>query len=149
NDTVLRDAKLSREFVTRLPAATRDSRAKRRESFPAREAANLRWATQNGDRTMSIRIVYAALLLAASVACGSSSPSTPTPTPTPGPSGASVGASIVAGSSTLTTTAYSPNPIAVSVGGAVTWTNADVVTHTSTAGGGAWNSGSIAPGGTF
>jgi plastocyanin len=96
---------------------------------------------------MSMRIVYTALLLAASVACGSSSPSAPSPTPAP--SGSSVSASIVAGSSTLTTTAYSPNPITVSVGGAVTWTNNDVTIHTSTANGGAWSSGSIAPGGTF
>jgi len=49
----------------------------------------------------------------------------------------------------LTTTAYAPNPIAVTVGGTVTWTNNDTVTHTSTADGGAWNSSSIAPGGTF
>jgi plastocyanin len=96
---------------------------------------------------MSIRIVYVTLLLAASVACGSSSPSTPTPTPTA--SGSSVSASIVAGSTTLTTTAYSPNPITVAVGGTVTWINNDVVAHTSTANGGAWNSGSIAPGGRF
>jgi plastocyanin len=95
---------------------------------------------------MSIRIVYAALLLASSVACGSSSPSTPTPTP---PAGSNVGASIVAGSSTLTTTAYSPNPVTVPVGGTLTWTNNDVVTHTSTSDASGWNSGSIAPGGTF
>jgi plastocyanin len=96
---------------------------------------------------MSIRIVYATLLLAASVACGSSSPSTPTPTPAP--SGSSATASIVAGSATLTSTAYSPNPVTVAIGGTVTWVNNDVVAHTSTANGGAWNSGSIAPGGRF
>jgi plastocyanin len=49
----------------------------------------------------------------------------------------------------LTTTAYAPNPIAVPVGGTVTWTNNDSTTHTSSANGGAWNSGSIAPGGQF
>jgi plastocyanin len=57
--------------------------------------------------------------------------------------------SIVRGALTLTTTAYAPNPIGVPVGGAVTWTNNDTTTHTSTADGGTWNSGSIAPGGTF
>jgi plastocyanin len=31
----------------------------------------------------------------------------------------------------------------------VTWTNRDVIAHTSTADGGAWNSGTIAAGGTF
>jgi plastocyanin len=96
---------------------------------------------------MSMRIIFAALLFASSVACGSDTPSTPSPSPSP--SGPNVGVSIVAGSSTLTTTAYSPNPINVSVGGTVTWTNNDNTTHTSTANGGAFSSGSIAPGGTF
>ena len=49
----------------------------------------------------------------------------------------------------MTTTAYAPNPIAIAVGGTVTWTNNDSTTHTSVANGGAWNSGAIAPGGTF
>jgi plastocyanin len=49
----------------------------------------------------------------------------------------------------MTTTAYTPNPITVSVGGTVTWTNNDSTSHTSTANGGAWNSGSMAPGGKF
>ncbi len=47
----------------------------------------------------------------------------------------------------MTTTAFAPNPVAVAVGGTVTWTNNDSTTHTSV--GGAWNSGAIAPGGTF
>jgi plastocyanin len=99
---------------------------------------------------MSMRIVCAALLLAFSVACGSSSsPASPSPTPTPTPTASNVGASIVANSALLTTTAYSPNPIAVAVGGSVTWTNNDTIAHTSTADGGAWNSGTIAAGGTF
>jgi len=93
---------------------------------------------------MSFRIVYAALLLASSVACGSSSPA-----PAPTPVGSTKAASIVANSATLTTTAYSPNPVTVSIGGTVTWTNNDTIAHTSTADGGAWSSGSIAPGGTF
>jgi plastocyanin len=98
---------------------------------------------------MRLRNAFVALLLASTTACGQSTPATPTtPSPTPSPS-ASVAASIVSGSSTLTTTAYAPNPIAVSVGGAVTWTNNDRTTHTSTADGGAWSSGAIAPGATF
>ena len=42
--------------------------------------------------------------------------------------------SIVSGSSTLTDTAYQPNPIQVSVGNAVTWTNNDSQPHTVTSG---------------
>jgi plastocyanin len=49
----------------------------------------------------------------------------------------------------MSTTAYAPNPIAVAVGGTVTWTNNDSTTHTSTGNGGTWDSGAIAPGGNF
>ena len=42
--------------------------------------------------------------------------------------------SIVSGASSLTDTAYSPNPIQVSVGAAVTWTNNDAQPHTVTSG---------------
>ena len=98
---------------------------------------------------MSFRIALAALLLGFTVACGSSySPApTPTPTPTPSPSGGTP-VSIVAGATTMATSAYAPNPIAVT-GGTVTWTNNDSATHTSTGNSGTWDSGPIAPGGTF
>ena len=95
---------------------------------------------------MTFRIALVALL-GFSVACSSSSPSTPSTTMSP--SGSSVAASIVTGASTMTTTAYTPNPVTVSVGGTVTWTNNDSKTHTSTANGGNWNSPPVAPGGTF
>jgi plastocyanin len=42
--------------------------------------------------------------------------------------------SIVPGSSSLTTDAYQPNPIQVSVGTTVTWTNNDAQPHTVTSG---------------
>jgi hypothetical protein len=42
-----------------------------------------------------------------------------------------------------------PNPIAVAAGATVTWTNNDNVTHTSTSDTNLWNSGSIAPQGSF
>jgi plastocyanin len=42
--------------------------------------------------------------------------------------------SIVPGSSSLTTDAFSPNPIQVSVGNTVTWTNNDSQPHTVTSG---------------
>ncbi len=93
---------------------------------------------------MRIRVALASLLVGLSFGC-SSSPSMTSPTP----SGSGTAVSIVSGASTLTTTAYAPNPISVAVGGTVTWTNNDSTTHTSVANGGAWNSGSIAPGGMF
>ncbi len=65
----------------------------------------------------------------------------------PSPGGSTV--SIVVGASTLTTTAFSPNPINVSPGTTITWRNDDTVTHTSTSTTGVWDSGSLAPNASF
>src|SRR5438309_3984136 len=43
---------------------------------------------------------------------------------------------------------FSPNPIQITVGSTVTWTNATGPTHTATSDTGAWTTGSIGPGGT-
>src|SRR5215213_4300797 len=53
-----------------------------------------------------------------------------------GAGGANTGTSvsIASGSSSLTDTAYQPNPIQVSVGNTVTWTNNDSQPHTVTSG---------------
>src|SRR5215213_3147468 len=48
--------------------------------------------------------------------------------------GGGTSVSIVSGSSSLTDTAYQPNPIQVSVGNTVTWTNDDSQPHTVTSG---------------
>jgi plastocyanin len=65
----------------------------------------------------------------------------------------STSVSIVSGASTLTTNAFSPNPIQVSVGTTVTWTNNDAEPHTVNAGENATPSGLfdsyIPPAGTF
>jgi plastocyanin len=79
--------------------------------------------------------------LAILIACDDS-PSAPSPTP-------SATVSIVSGASLLTTTAFSPNPLTTTVGSTIRWTNNDNLAHTSTATGGAWNSGTIQPGGQF
>src|ERR687890_519317 len=62
--------------------------------------------------------------------------------------------SIVPGSSSLTTDAYSPNPVQVSTGATVTWTNDDSQPHTATSGENAtpdqrFDSGIMAPAATF
>jgi plastocyanin len=62
--------------------------------------------------------------------------------------------SIVPGSSTLTTDAFSPNPIQVSVGTTVTWTNNDAQPHTVNSGenatpSGLFDSPIMPPAGTF
>jgi plastocyanin len=62
--------------------------------------------------------------------------------------------SIVPGSSSLTDDAYEPNPVRISVGDTVTWTNDDLQPHTATSGenanpDGRFDSGIMAPGATF
>jgi plastocyanin len=47
----------------------------------------------------------------------------------------------------MTTTAYSPNPLTISVGTTVTWVNQDNTSHTATANNGAFETGTIPPGG--
>ena len=51
-----------------------------------------------------------------------------------GGGGASTSVSIVPGSSSLTDTAFEPNPVQVSVGGSITWTNNDSQPHTVVSG---------------
>jgi plastocyanin len=91
----------------------------------------------------SLWIVTFVALALIGTGCGgsSSSPSNPTPSGTP--------VSIVAGSSTLTTTAYNPNPVTIQRGGTVTWVNNDNTAHTSTSNTNLWNSPTIAPGASF
>ena len=96
---------------------------------------------------MSLRLALAAALLLMCSGCGSSysNPSTPSPTPT----GNGTPVTIVNGASVLSTTAFAPNPVTVSAGGAVTWTNNDGTTHNITATNGSFASGSMAPGRTY
>jgi plastocyanin len=79
-------------------------------------------------------------------ACGGSSPA-PSPSPNPPPSGGS-SVSIVSGASTLTTTAFSPNPTNVSAGTTITWVNHDGTIHTATSSSGAFDTQGISPGAT-
>jgi plastocyanin len=85
----------------------------------------------------------AALIVATVFVASCSNNSSPT-TPTNGS-----GVSIVAGSSNKTTDAYSPSPIAIARGAAVTWTNNDTTVHDSTSDNGVWSSGTLAPGASF
>ncbi len=108
---------------------------------------------------MQVRNVFGAfavLLALAGAACSSnssSSPSSTTTTPTtttPPPSGSTTTVSIPVGAFALTTTAYAPDTVSVKVGDSVKWVNNDNISHTSTANNGTtFNSGTIAPGGSF
>jgi plastocyanin len=112
----------------------------------------------SGEKTMNSRltlIVGVVLLVAATATgCGggsnsmSSSPASPSatpPVPTSSPASAAVVISIVGMNGA---NSYAPNPATVQVGQAVAWRNADAVAHTATADGGAFDTGSIAPGAT-
>ena len=98
------------------------------------------------------RFVLAACVLALAAACGSSSPSAPTtfnPSPTPSPTPGTNTVVIPSGAQNLGTSAFNPNPIMVSVGATVTWTNSDTIAHTATSNTGAFDSGLIGAGGQF
>lgn len=96
-------------------------------------------------RAFSAAAALAALLL---VGCGgnnsSSTPVTPSPT-TGGGASPDVTITIVGMNGSQS---YSPNPATVKVGQTVAWRNADVIAHTATANGGAFNTGTIAAGAT-
>jgi plastocyanin len=55
----------------------------------------------------------------------------------------------IAASATISGFAYHPNPITVTVGGSVTWTNNDPVGHTVSADDGSFTSGTLANGATY
>ena len=87
----------------------------------------------------------------------STGPMVPAPTSATGGGGGggnSVEVSIPQGSSTLSEGAYDPNPVQVSAGGTVTWTNDDAQPHTATSGenaapDGIFDSGILAAGKSF
>src|SRR5262245_49955789 len=92
---------------------------------------------------MAWRLVFAVLLISVTAACGGDNATVTTPS-SGSPGGPSI--SIVAGSSGLTTTAYSPNPQTISRGSTVTFINNDNTAHTATSSG-VFDTGLIAPGG--
>jgi plastocyanin len=98
---------------------------------------------------MNLRLALASIVLVGVAACGSgySSPTTPSTGGTNNQGGTPV--SVTSGAEFKTTNAYAPNPVTISTGGTVTWTNNDNTTHTSTGNDGSWSSGNIAPGSSF
>ena len=99
-----------------------------------------------------LRLVLVSSFVTFSIACSGSNystPSTPSPSPAQNPGGPSSSVTIPAGAEVLGNRAYAPDDVTVTVGATVTWTNSDRVAHTSTADAGAWNSGTVAPGGQF
>jgi plastocyanin len=99
-----------------------------------------------------LAVVPAVLLFATACAGGYSSPSplpSPAPSPAPTPGTPSTSVAIPMNATTLGNGAYIPDDLNVAVGGAVTWTNTDSISHTSTSDVTGWDSGIVAPGGQF
>lgn len=97
------------------------------------------------EMKMRFRLGILAGLVGLAVGCSSYSPSTPSG----GTDVTGTPVSIVSRASTLTNTAYAPNPISIAAGDTITWTNNDAEAHTSTGTDGSWDSGTIAPGARF
>lgn len=98
----------------------------------------------NQTNRAALRCVLALVVASglASLRCGADEPTNP------GPGGgppADVTIEIVANNGSQS---FSPNPRTVAVGQTVAWHNAHNQTHTATANGGAFNTGSVGPGGT-
>lgn len=90
-------------------------------------------------RTVAALAVTAALAALAGTGCGKdNNPADPGAT-------ADVTIEIAANAGA---SSFAPNPQVVTVGQTVSWHNADGVTHTATADGGAFNTGNITPGAT-
>ena len=93
------------------------------------------------NRIVRFALTAAALTIATS--CGSSN-STPTSPTNSGNNNTGTPITIVSGALTLSTTAYNPNPLTISAGTMVTWTNKDSTTHTATSDSGLFD-GTVAP----
>jgi plastocyanin len=65
------------------------------------------------------------------------------------PGGTASTVAIPSGAESLGNRAYSPDNLSVAVGSTVTWTNTDLVAHTSTSDRSGWDSGTVQPGGRF
>jgi len=93
------------------------------------------------------KFIYALALAGFASACSSDSPSGPT-TGSGGSTGVNV--SIPSGASTLGANAFVPNPVTITSGTTVTWTNNDAIAHTTTSDtSGLFDSKTIAGGGKF
>jgi len=68
---------------------------------------------------------------------------------TDAPAAGTVMITIPVGAAGLGLGGYSPNPAVVAVGSTVMWMNTDSIAHTATSSTGVWDSGVIAPGGSF
>ncbi|MGZ3697998.1 MAG: cupredoxin domain-containing protein [Bdellovibrionota bacterium] len=92
--------------------------------------------------------LFGAVLVVAPSCGGSHGPPTGSPG-SPGTAAAGTMVSIPMGATGKGPAAFGANPLVVSQGATVSWTNNDSVAHTSTSDSGVWDSGTLAPGQSF
>lgn len=92
-----------------------------------------------------VRLAVTLVLVAFITSCGGGY-SNPTPT---SPTVLTATVTIQPNARTLSTAAFVPNPVTLSAGGVLTWSNTDTTTHDMVSDIGAYDSGRIAPGGRF
>ena len=98
----------------------------------------------------SMRLAVVSVILMSAIGCaGYDSSPAPAPSPTPTPGGPSSSVTIPVGAEGLGNRAFTPDQLDITAGTTVTWTNTDVVSHTSTSDGTGWNSGTLPAGGRF
>jgi plastocyanin len=98
-------------------------------------------------KKLQLAVLSGALVMMAACGGNSSPAASPSPMPSPTPTGSNV--SIPVGARTLGSAAYVPNPVTITVGSTVTWTNNDTIPHTSTSDNGVFDSGNMAAGAKF
>jgi plastocyanin len=110
---------------------------------------------QRKSQSSSFRIISVllgiSLMAGLSIGCSDEEPAPAAPSQ-PGvttPTSDATQVSIPQGAATMGADAFGTNPLVVSVGATVTWTNTDSVPHTVTADDGSFDSGSLDPGATF
>jgi nitrite reductase (NO-forming) len=92
-------------------------------------------ATQPGAENQTLAVIPTnATTTGANATTNATTTGNSTGTSATGGGGATTGVSIVPGSSSLTDTAFKPNPVQVSVGDTITWTNDDTQPHTVVSG---------------
>jgi len=95
-----------------------------------------------------LRGISILLVLAIALAACSAAPASATTQP-PAVAGSTTVAPPMTAAVSMTGIKFVPDALTVTVGTTVTWTNDDTVAHTVTADDGSFDSGMIAPGGTF
>ncbi len=96
-------------------------------------------------QTLPVSLILTAVFALVVTACGPAADDTTVPGEPP----TTDAAATTGGEVVLENISFQPDELTVSVGTAVTWTNQDGISHTTTSDDAVWDSGVLAGGGTF